>query len=313
MKNTENISPAKEQLLELAEKKKVKISGLGSVPLTVLQVKPAASLHNIDQSILDAYGLDQDDLFEAEGFMNTAIFPGGRVVPLRIVSNQYKLVQHDEMILEVFQSIPDNMGVHEIQIDTTWSGSRCFVKFKTDKSTEIIPGDIIEFRISAANSVDGSMMFNLHQGAYRQWCSNGAMTPDSRFKKIKSKRLHKTGLELGAEIGRFVASLDQAQAAMEGWKKYTKVKLGAPDLDSVFKQLNVGPRVKDELMETELKGDETTPKALLENKNLTAWNMYNAFTQRITHGKSDEGVKIEKGLAVSSVFEHIVNEKEVGI
>lgn len=309
--DSNSMTDTRKMIQDLAADMGVSVKGLDKVPF-IIKGCPAVSFHKNDPGLLRMMGIDPDDIFEGQGFYNTAIFPatktkGFRIEPLRIVSDQYKLIQHDEMVLNVMKSLPTNLGVSAIDIQTTRDGGKCYARFKTNKSAEIIPGDIIEFRVGASNSVDATALFKMWHEAYRQWCKNGAMAPDSRFKSYNTRRLHKGGLELGDEIKNFVGSLDQAQEVIDGWKKYAKVKLTAPDLEKVFEELEVGPRVQDELMSTELRGDNATPTLLLENKNLTAWNMFNAFTQRITDSKSEELVKAEQGLKTSEVFERFVN------
>lgn len=301
------LTETREKILEYANKKKISISekDVHGIPY-IVQARPLFDYDGTDPAILKALGLSADDLFASEGLFNTAVFPDGRVEGLRIMSDQYQVVQHDETLLYILEHMPDDIGIESVDLHISGNGGRFNAHLKTKIYTEIVKGDKIFFRVSVDNSADGTHLLKLRHGAWRQWCSNGASMPDKRFKREFIRRLHKTNLDIDETFANFIQTMESVPAALDGWKRYAKKSLKAPDLEGLFEELEVGPRVQTELMETTLRGDEVTPQLLLENKNLTAWNMFNAFTQRITDSTSEESVKVANNIQVSRTFERLV-------
>jgi len=289
-------------IMEKAEKTGVKISGLDSVPL-IIQGRPLFDFGDVDETILKNYGQDPDDLFMGKGLFNIALHPNGRVAGLKSVSKQYKVVQHNEAIWKLFDTLPEAFQLEKINIETTSDGGRCFAQFQSGISTEIKKGDKIQYRATMENSADTSKRYWLAGGAWRQICSNGMMAPDRRIERITSRKLHKGGLSLSAEVNAFLDNLEDSIESMSVWKTYAEKSLKAPDIETVFQQLEVGPRVQEELLNIPLRGGEGSVQTLLNQNQLTAWDLYNSFTQRITDSDTIESTKIANGNKVSHYFD----------
>ena len=145
-------------IMEKATKTGIKVSGLEIVP-TIIQGRPLFDYAGVDEGLLKDLGQDPEDLFEAAGKFNLAVFPGGRVEALKIVSNKYKVVQHQKAIWSLFDKIPEGFGLSDIQIETSLDGGKCFAKFKSDQAFEVAPGDEIHYRLTLSNSADTSKKF----------------------------------------------------------------------------------------------------------------------------------------------------------
>ena len=174
-------------------------------------------------------------------------------------------------------------------------------------SEEIIPGDKIKFRATMQNSADTSKVLRFVAGAYRLVCENGMVSPDNRFESLSVNKLHKAGLDFVKDCQGFFENMDNSFASVGEWKKYAAMGLTQPAMEDVFEKLSAGPRVQEEILGLEMRGAETTPETLLKEGKLTAWDLYNAFTQRITDSESLESVKIENGTKLSNVFDKMVN------
>lgn len=294
-----------DMIMEKAELTGVKVTGLETVP-TIIQGRPLFDYAGADVELLKSLGQDPEDMFEATGKFNLAVFPGGRVEALKIVSNKYKVVQHQKAIWGLMEKIPEGFGLESLQIGTSPDGGKCFAKFKSNQFLEVAPGDKIQYRLTLSNSADTSKKFWISFGAWQLICSNGMMAPDSRVEQITKKRLHRNGLHLGAEIESMLGSLDASIESMGIWKQYAQKSLKAPDIDTVFTQLEAGPRVQEELLTIPLRGRNTNIQSILDKNALTAWDLYSSFTQRITDSDSVESTKMDIGAKVSNVFDNLV-------
>lgn len=297
---------AQTKLAELGQEQNVKITGLENIP-HIVQGRPLFDLAGVNQQVVKGFGQNSDDLFMGNGLHNIALFPDGTVEGLKTVSAQYKVLQHDEAILKMMQELPEKFDLQSLDIGISPNGGKCFAKFTSGHSIEVKEGDQINYQILMENSADTSKRFSITGGAWRLICSNGLKVPDNRIEQIGEKKLHKGTLSLCGEIENFLGTLEDSIAAMGYWKDYAKKTLSAPQLEEVFAALEVGPRVQEEILELGLRGDNTSVQNELQNKRLTVWNLYNAFTQRITDSEALESVKIEKGEKVAKYFDTLVN------
>jgi len=295
----------REEIKTKAEKKGVKISGLESVPY-IVQGRPLYDFAGIDQNLLKELGQDEDDLFMANGLMNIAVFPDGRVEPLKTVSKQYNLIQHLDAINQVIDNVPDEYKLDKIQVHTSNNGGRILAKLFSEKKTEVKKGDMVQLVSTLQNSADTSKLYRMMASAMRLVCTNGMVAPDSRFKLETVRKLHKGNLDLNTQIKGFFENMEEVAQSLDQWKEYNKVKVDTPIMDTIFERLEVGPRVQEELLDITLKGENNSVRNLLGDGKLTAWDTYNAFTQRITESDSEEHVKVERGAKVSEFFDNLV-------
>lgn len=293
---------AKKEIETKAKKIGIEIKGLNDIPI-IVQGRPLFDFVGIENDTLKKLGQNEDDLFQANGLMNIAVFPDGRVEGLKTVSSQYKVVQHGEAILSVLNSLPDNFGLDKIEIGVTPDGGRSFAKFTSDKFIEVKKGDKVKYQAILENSCDTTKKFFLSGGAFRMICSNGMVIPDERVEHSISRKLHKGGLDLNNEIEQFLRIMEQSIQSLDVWKQYSQKTIDAPKLETFFDYLEIGPRTSSEILETELRGENNSVAGLLEQRKLTAWDLYNSFTQRITDSDSIESTKIKNGSKIASQFD----------
>jgi len=292
----------KESILEKCEKKGVKISGLEKVPV-IVQGRPLFDFGGVETSLLEKLGQDPDDIFMGNGLHNIAIHPDGRVESLKTVSKQYKLVQHLDAINQTLDHIPEEFELDKVNVETSLTGGRIWTTFDSKRRTEIKKNDLVMMQAVMQNSCDTSKLYRMMLKAMRLACINGMVAPDSRFDHQTVRKLHKNGLDLKHQISGFFENMDAHILAVDGWKKYAQKSLKAPDIENVFTQLEVGPRVQEELLHLPLRGGEGSVQTLLNQNQLTAWDLYNSFTQRITDSDSVESTKLETGNKISHYFD----------
>lgn len=291
-----------EMIQEKADKLNVKVTGLNKIP-TIIQGRPLFDFEGADVEMLAKYGQDSEDIFAAQGKFNIALHPDGRVEGLKTVSKQYQVVQHGEAIWKLFNGLPEMYEMDTLDIYTSLDGGNCVAYIKSKNGIEIKPGDTVFPRICMKNSANATVRLLIKSSMWRLLCSNGMMGPDSRFAQVTSRKLHKGSLDLDREVGKYVENIENDIEAMGLWSQYAQKSLKAPDIDTIFERLQIGPRVQEELLTTSLRGQGTNVKGLLESNSLTGWDLYNSFTQRITDSDSTETTKIENGIRVSNVFD----------
>jgi hypothetical protein len=240
--------------------------------------------------------------------MNTALFPDGRVEDLSVVTDQYCLVQHDQAIWELFSSLKENVGIKQIDVKVMPNGGKVVAKFTTDVQVEVKKGDPVVYQALLINSADGTTSLNIQGGAWRLICSNGMVIPDSRVEQIGQRRLHKGTLSLEDEVSTFIKTMETSVESIGVWKEYTKKRLSTDEVEGIFEKLEIGPRVKEELLELELRGEGHSLGNLIQDKKVKAWDMYNAITQRITDSDSLESVKVKNTEKITKVFDSLVFE-----
>ncbi len=299
MQNIQNIQ-------KMAEENEIKISGLDNIP-HIVQGRPLFDMNGVDKEILNNFlPGEENGIWAGKGKMNIAIFPDGRVEDLRIVSDQYQVVQHGQALWHLMNALPEKFDLKSVDITVSPNGGKCNAKLTSGHELDLGKGDKVNYQLLMQNSGDASKRLSLMGGAWRLVCSNGMVIPDNRVEQVSTKKLHTGKLSLDSEIISFLDTVEQSIGSMDIWKDYLKKSLSAPDLESVFTALEVGPRIQEEILELGLRGENTSVQNELTNKRLTAWNLYNAFTQRITDSEASESVKLEKGTKISQYFDDLV-------
>lgn len=295
----------REEIKTKVEKMGATITGLENVP-HIVQARPLFDFVGVDEDILKKLNQNDDDIFAGKGSHNVAVFPDGRIEDLKIVSSQYNLIQHLDAINSTLDHIPEEFKLDKIKVHVSPDGGRIWADFSSAKMIEIFPKDKLRFLATMQNSADTSKLYRMIARVMREVCTNGMEAPDSRFDQINIRKLHKGAIDMDSQIKGFFANMEENLAVVNAWKGYGEKKVAIPELESVFKMLEVGPRVQDEILNLELRGEKTSVKTLLDKNTLTAWNVYNSFTQRITDSDSLHSVKISNGQKVTQAFDDLI-------
>jgi len=237
---------------------------------------------------------------------NIAIFPDGRVEGLKTVSGQYNLIQHLDAINVALDYVPPEFELDKIQIITSPNGGRIWANFSSKKLIEIFPKDKLRLLATLQNSADTSKVYRFLARIMRLICTNGMEAPDSRFDQVNIRKLHKGTMDLDSQVKTFFDNMEANFEAIDVWKGYADKKINTPQLDDVFTMLEAGPRVQEEILSLTMRGENTSVQTLLQGDKLNAWNVYNAFTQRLTDSDSLESVKIEKGQKLTKAFDELI-------
>ena len=194
--------------------------------------------------------------------------------PIGVVSSQYGLLKHQEVI-ECFRKALKKTK-HEEKIMMTKNGAHLIATYKLPEAQmEVKKGDLVSMQFIVKNSYDGTKSFSLMLGAFRLVCSNGMIIGKEIF--TYSQR-HFSGN----------AMFGDANGIIE-----TKI----PELISHFKEALpiMKAMTKTILTEsTEMLFEKETlelPKYLIagakdiyeKTKEKTLWEYYNSLTFAISH------------------------------
>jgi uncharacterized protein DUF932 len=140
----------------------------------------------------------------------------GSEIPVGVVSKEYALVQHGEVLGIAFQSLKENeidAESIEAQALLTQFGERMELVLTLPERYGHDPGDghRLALQIHCFNSVDGSTRFTLLIGWYRFVCSNGLVvgTTTARLRQIHNSALDLLAITATIRNGLKVANADR--------------------------------------------------------------------------------------------------------
>ena len=213
--------------------------------------------------------------------------------PLTIVSSTYDLLQPTEAFA-FLDCLKDEIGFTYENAGFTHQGRQLFIQgslgeFEVPTSNDRKKGDILDKRIVARTSFDGSLATTIQSELLRVWCDNGCASWDKENKiaKVKHTRnqraLMATALEQATGMRQVIQSLESDIVTLS--------------------DREVTPYEFDQINEIVFKGEskqaETAReavKAQFSNERLgafgeTAWDVFNAFTAYQTHDRTTRETK----------------------
>ena len=207
--------------------------------------------------------------------------------PLTIVSSTYDLLQPVEAFA-FLDALKDEVGFDYANAGFTHQGRQLFIQgslgeFEVPTSNDRKKGDVLDKRIVARTSFDGSLATTIQIELLRVWCDNGCASWDKENKiaKVKHTRNQRaimaTALEQATGMRQVIQSLESDIVTLS--------------------DREVTPYEFDQINEIVFKGEskqaETAReavKAQFSNERLgafgeTAWDVFNAFTAYQTHDR----------------------------
>ncbi len=151
--------------------------------------------------------------------------PTEQPIPVGIVSKNYALVQHRDIIatlLEVLPAAKLDPATLSAKLRITELGTRMAVRVVLADTHAFDPGDgnKLFLCLECHNSVDGSSRLRLHFSWLRLVCRNGLMVDHARISQFQ--RLHTNGLEI-SEVADYLATnlqeIKQDQMRLRRWRK----------------------------------------------------------------------------------------------
>lgn len=208
-----------------------------------------------------------------------------------IVSDEYKLVQHQEVldsVQEIVKAHPE-WGTPERTVWLSPNGARKKAVWRFPEiEFEIKTGDIVNPTIVAFSSFDTTLAQTITLGGFRLVCSNGMV-----IGKILAeyKRKHTATLDLGVATKTIDLGMTSYSKVADLWTSYTK-RLALKHEYTLFEELPFHKTEKERILEG-MRKIGTVKEWDIENgkkkrdAEINAWDMMNLMTEEATHRVED--------------------------
>lgn len=213
--------------------------------------------------------------------------------PLTIVSSTYDLLQPVEAFA-FLDALKDEVGFDYANAGFTHQGRQLFIQgslgeFEVPTSNDRKKGDVLDKRIVARTSFDGSLATTIQIELLRVWCDNGCASWDKENKiaKVKHTRNQRaimtTALEQATGMRQVIQSLESDIVTLSD-REVTPYEFDLIN-EIVFKGESKQAETAREAV-----------KAQFSNERLgafgeTAWDVFNAFTAYQTHDRTTRETK----------------------
>lgn len=203
-----------------------------------------------------------------------------------IVSNQYELIYHEEVLAKLLSAIPEEFGDPDINIQMFKLGARAnfTAVFPELKQFELKGSETnVEYRLK--NSYDRSAHLNYSAGLKELVCSNGLRAFREK-ERNSAKHIGQTisSFQLGDKLK---ASLDAISMSQQIWLQWADHKLNEVELNHLVEALPYSDNEQAALLELPIlnHGKETLTSL---KKDATVWSVFSAGTQMVHELKSEE-------------------------
>jgi hypothetical protein len=213
-----------------------------------------------------------------------------------IVSQDYRLIRHEEAIEQVDKAIDgvSNLGENEIYTEFYNDGGRMRRKYVfPDISVEIAHGDKVNPELQLYNSYDTTWPFIVILGAFRIICTNGLVVGKKYLHIQKRHVFHIDQIDLKKQVS---TALNRFNLQTDQWIKWAGKRLRKETHDQVMENMKFGKNATEEIE------DRINREAEDFDVNgfpiVSLWIFFNILTWYITHrGVSlNHRVELEKRL-----------------
>jgi hypothetical protein len=226
-----------------------------------------------------------------------------------VVSSDYELIRHEELIATVREVLRAEIGMGNLEeeIKLTHNGARLYATWWFRDTIEVVEGDEVRWGIRATNSYDASMGIFIELQGLRYVCSNG-MTLPGWITKAKRKHLGaKTLDDVEAKLQQVLNNLEIIEKTLVD---NAKIEVPLESALAIIEDSGL-PKIyqetaKRQLLIIPLDHFRDVPQAGTGRvmRFLKLWDVYNALTWAITHinPDKDEKTRIEMERRVAPII-----------
>ena len=245
------------------------------------------------------------DLHQADRYKAIVDSDTGKV--FSIVSNDYKLIRHEEAIERIEEAIyevPD-LGEYEIYTRFYHDAGRMRRTYRFyEISVEIGQRDPVNPELHLFNSYDVTWPFIITLGAFRLICTNGLIVGK---RVLYLRKRHVLGLDQIDPKEQVSTALKRFSKQTDKWKAWAERQLTEKTYSRVMKAMKLGKKATQEIkgrIEQEAKGFDDNHVPIM-----SVWIFFNILTWYITHRaiSLNHRVEMEKRLRAA-----IVHLKRIG-
>lgn len=203
-----------------------------------------------------------------------------------IVSDQYQMIFHEEVLANLLDAIPEEFGDPVIKVNLFKSGARAnfTATFPELKQFEL-KGSATEVEYHLKNSYDRSSFLNYSYGLKELVCSNGLRAFREK-EKMSAKHIGRkiTSFQLENKIKN---SLERISESHKIWLRWSEMKLKEFDVIHFVEALPYSEKEQKTLLALPIINHSNESLNSLKNKS-TVWSVMSAGTQMVHEIKSEE-------------------------
>jgi hypothetical protein len=197
-----------------------------------------------------------------------------------IVSNDYKLIRHEEAIEKVERFIHGHNLMSGYVVDTEFYNERGRMR-RTYRfpsiSVKISKDDTVCLTLHLFNSYDLTWPFIVLVGAFRYVCANGLVIGRKYYQFRKRHIFHLEDVGLEADLDR---SIGQFNLQANVWRQWAEIPMSMKAYDRVMRTMQFGRRAAEEI-EERIWEDMGASQAGVPLISL--WAFYNVLAWYMTH------------------------------
>lgn len=233
--------------------------------------------------------------------------------PLSIVRNTYDLLQPIEAFA-FLDSLQNELGFTYENAGFTHEGNRLFIQgslgeFEAPSNGSKNVGDVLDKRIVATTSFDGSRATEIAVQILRVWCANGcaSWTNDNAIANVKHTRNQRTRLNLAVQQATGIRNIIQN---LEDDVSTLSARAFTPKMVEDVSRIVFPNETKqaESYRETILSEFDNSDRGTFGE---TAWDCFNAFTAWNTHERT---LRETKGTSLEeSAFRNVGNSRSFAV
>ena len=209
-----------------------------------------------------------------------------------VVSDQYSLLYHEELLDNLLQLIPEQFGEPVITVDMWQNSARIKVKALFPELDRYeVAGSPIRPEIRLFSSYDRSTFFGGSWGARELVCSNGLVAYREKA-ALSFKHAFGKASEIGKIKDKLNAELEQFSEQVGVWNSWAEREFNKLGLDNILYELPFSEKEQERILELPLLNNENRSlnDILKKDKHATLWNINSAATQFVNEIKSKQRV-----------------------
>lgn len=214
-----------------------------------------------------------------------------------IVSDDYSLVHHEEVVNMVLDACPPEFGQPDIQIRMLLNGARSLVQAKFPEMGDFkVNGSPIMPIIRMMNSINRTTHLLYSYGAEELVCTNGLIR---YVEKDKSKFRHMTGsldkLELEGQIKK---DLSAFSIQHDVWKKWAEIELAKEEVLELLGKMPFSEAEQEKVLQLPLVNhNNDSLQDYVKAGKSTLWTVNSAATQFARTVKAEHrGLDLEEAI-----------------
>ena len=252
----------------------------------------------IEQPVMWGY---YRDLHQADGYKALVDADTGKV--FSIVSEDYKLIRHEQAIEQVEDAIHENpsFGRYDIQTITYNDGGRMCRKYIfSDISVKIREEDAVNPELQLFNSYDKTFPFILILGAFRLICSNGLVVGEQYLHVRKRHIYHFDAIDIKNQLS---TAIERFELQTYLWKQWAVRQLTLGIYNKIMDQMKYGTKAVEEIEEKiETEAEDFTDSGF---PVMSLWAFYNIMTWYITYRSASLNHRVEMEKRLRSAIRSI--------